>query len=306
MGLIQAGMGVAQTAISAAQAGKIGARPEYALTPEMRDATAMAKRAATEGASAEERASFAQSLERQGTAAKQMFRNVGMAGAGAAAANIMSIDALNQFAAQNQAIKRQNLGMYSSMAARGQQVVDANTQAAIQERQMLQQQAGQGMQSGMGNIFGGINSMGNAFGLNKAMDMYKGMGVGGSGTGGPGAPAGVGGVGGSGAGGPAGAGTNVGGGGGGAAGIGTNVGGAPIVANGGIGPSVGGMMAPPQQQPSGAFQWIENVNSQQFQPTGDIVPFDTFNNFQSYNPAMGWGNGRWPASAYKPATVYPF
>jgi hypothetical protein len=112
-------MGGIQAAISASKASNLPKDRPYTVSPELRAAYTMARRRADEGYTPEERASFEQMLARQGTAAKQMFRNMGMAGAGSAAANIMGIDALNQFAATGAGIRRQNMGAGGSGSGGG-------------------------------------------------------------------------------------------------------------------------------------------------------------------------------------------
>ena len=198
MGLVQAGMGVAQTAISAAKAGSLPDNKPFTVGSELRGAFNEAKSRSNEGYSATERAAFEQQLARQGTAAKQMFRNMGMAGAGSAAANIMGTDALNQFAAQGAGIRRQNFGQYLSAANQIQGVQNQETQRHNTQLNMERQALGGAMQSGIGNIMGGINTGVNANQFKQAAGIYGGIAnqVGGSYAGGPQVP-GLGGGGGS-------------------------------------------------------------------------------------------------------------
>ena len=98
--LAQMGIGAIQAGISASKAANLPDPKKHVVGPEMRLAYNMARRRADEGYSPEERAQFEQMLARQGTSAKRMMQNVGLAGVGSAAANIMGIDALNQFAAK--------------------------------------------------------------------------------------------------------------------------------------------------------------------------------------------------------------
>lgn len=158
MGAIQAGMGIAQTAIAASKASKLPQDQKYTASPEFRAAFDQAKSRSQQGFSPAERAAFDQSLARQGTAAKRMFQNVGLSGAGAAAANIMSADALNQFAAQDANIERQNFGQYMSAARGMQSIQDAETNRFNTQLNMQRQALGGAMQSGLGNIMGGINT----------------------------------------------------------------------------------------------------------------------------------------------------
>ena len=175
MGLIQAGVGIAQTAIAASQ--KTTPMQKYAATPESRMAGQMALQTAQQGASGAERAQFNQQLARQGTAAKQMFQNVGLSGAGSAAANIMSIDALNQFAAQNSAIKRQGEGAYANWAQGMQSISDQNVAQNNQLALMEAQAQGEAFQTGTKNFVKGLDVSSNAMLANKSIDAYKKIGA---------------------------------------------------------------------------------------------------------------------------------
>jgi hypothetical protein len=177
-------MGGIQAAISASKASNLPKDRPYTVSPELRAAYTMARRRADEGYTPEERASFEQMLARQGTAAKQMFRNMGMAGAGSAAANIMGIDALNQFAATGAGIRRQNEGAFYGLAGQMQGVQDQETGRFNQQLNMERQALGQGMQAGIGNIMGAVGNAQQFMGQQQAIDLYKNMGAGGSGSGG--------------------------------------------------------------------------------------------------------------------------
>jgi hypothetical protein len=181
--IAQAGIGLIQSGISAAKASQLPDDQKYTVGPEMSLAYNMSRRRAEEGYSAEEKAAFEQMLARQGTAAKRMFQNVGMSGAGSAAANIMGVDAMNQFAAQGANIRRQNFGQFANMAGQVQGVQNMEIGRFNQQLNMERQALGQGVQSGIGNIFGGINAGQNFGQTQQAMDIYKNMGQGG-GTGG--------------------------------------------------------------------------------------------------------------------------
>ena len=181
--LAQVAIGAVQAGVSASEAKKLAEDKPYRISPALSLAYNMSRRRAEEGYSAEEKAAFEQMLARQGTAAKRMFQNVGMSGAGSAAANIMGVDAMNQFAAQGANIRRQNFGQFANMAGQVQRVQNMETGRFNQQLNMERQALGQGVQSGIGNIFGGINAAQN-FGLTQqAMDIYKNMGQGGGQTG---------------------------------------------------------------------------------------------------------------------------
>jgi hypothetical protein len=174
-------MGGIQAAISASKASKLPENRPYTVSPELKAAYTMARRRADEGYTPEERANFEQMLARQGTAAKQMFRNMGLAGAGSAAANIMGIDALNQFAATGAGIRRQNAGDFYGLAGQMQNVQDQETNRFNQQVNMEAQALGQAIQEGgIKNIMGAVGNFQQFQGQQQAIDMYKNMGVGGN------------------------------------------------------------------------------------------------------------------------------
>lgn len=194
MGLIQAGVGIAQTAIAASEASKIPENKKYSVSPELRNASNMALRTAQQGASATERLQYEQDQARRSTAAGQMFRNVGLSGAGVAAQNIMGADALNEFAARNSDIMRQGRNDYANIAGQIQSINNQEVTSYNTQRNMERQATGGAMQAGIGNVIGGINSGSNALLANKSIDTYgkiaananNDLGVGGGSVGGGG------------------------------------------------------------------------------------------------------------------------
>ena len=194
MGAIQAGMGIAQTAISAAKAANLPDDKQYTASPEFRTAFNRAESRSNQGFSAAERSAFDQSLARQGTTAKRMFQNAGLGGIGSAASQIMNIDALNQFAAQDANIQRQNFGEYMGAARGMQSIQDAETGRFNNQLNMQRQALGGAMQSGLGNIMGGINTGINAQQMSSTLNKTQGGIT--SPTGGPNAPTTTGGQGG--------------------------------------------------------------------------------------------------------------
>ena len=178
MAVAQLGIGAVQSAISSSQSSNLPVPKQYTVSPELRTAYNMARRRADEGYSPEEKSAFEQMLARQGTAAKEMFRNVGLAGAGSAAANIMGTDALNQFAAQGAGIRRQNAGDFYGLANQVQGVSNMETGRFNEQLRAEEQALGSATQAGIGNMFGGFNSGMNFAQNEKAISAYQGMGVG--------------------------------------------------------------------------------------------------------------------------------
>lgn len=170
---IPAVTGLIQTAISASRASQLREPNGYTVSPELMSYYNMARRRADEGYSAEERAAFEQQLARQGTAANRMFQNMGLAGAGSAAASIMGIDALNQFAANDANIRRQNFSLLGQVAGDIQSVKNMETSRAQQQYNLESQALGQGIQAGIGNIMGAVNFAQNASQYDKAASMYS-------------------------------------------------------------------------------------------------------------------------------------
>jgi len=172
-------MGAIQAGISASKASQLPDDQKYTVSPELQAAYAMSRRRADEGFSPEERAAFEQMLARQGTAARQMFQNVGLAGAGSAAANIMGVDALNQFAADGASIKRKNAGDFYGLAGQMQSVQDKETGRFNQQLNMESQALGQATQAGIGNMMGAAQSYQDFQTDQQAIAAYKEGGGGG-------------------------------------------------------------------------------------------------------------------------------
>lgn len=173
---MQMGMGIFQTAMSAAAASKLPESKKITVSPEMQLAYNMSRRRAEEGHSPEEKAQFEQMLARQGTATKQMLQNVGLAGIGSAAANIMGVDAMNQFAAQGSANKRASFGQFANMAQGIQGVKTAETNRFNAELNAERKALGMATKTGTENMFKGMQSMGVSGQNATAMDIWKNMG----------------------------------------------------------------------------------------------------------------------------------
>jgi len=174
MGLIQAGVGLAQTIIAANQ--ETTPMKRYITAPESKVAGQMALRTAQEGASREDRAQFNLDLARRDAATRQMFQNSRLTSAGTAATNIMGIDAINQFAARNSDIKRQGEAAYTNWAQNAQNTSDKNVAQNNQLAIMEAQAKGGAIQAGIGNVIGGVNAGSNAMLANKSIDAYKKIG----------------------------------------------------------------------------------------------------------------------------------
>lgn len=157
--VIQAGMGFFQT-ISASQAARnLPDRQKFQVSPEMRRAEEMALRRAEQGMSAAERAAFEQGMARRTGAAERAMRNLGMSGVASGISNIFNIDAMNQFAAQSESMRRAGEQQYASIAGQIQNIADQETRS-FNDMLLRQQTAlGQAGASGMKNITGGLMNL---------------------------------------------------------------------------------------------------------------------------------------------------
>jgi hypothetical protein len=170
MGLIAAGVGIAQTAIAASQ--ETPSMQKYSMTPENRLAGRMLLQTAKRGMSGAQENKFKQDLASQGTATRQMFQNAGFSGLGNAATNIMGIDALNQFAAENANVMRQGRSDYANWAQNGQGLANKNVEESNAYAARIAAGQGETLKAGIGNIIGGVNAASNAALANKSIDTY--------------------------------------------------------------------------------------------------------------------------------------
>lgn len=180
---IPAVTGILQTAISASKAGQMKAPRTNPISPEMQTYFNMARKRADEGNAPEEVAAFNQMLSRQGTAAKNMLQNVGLAGVGSAAANIMGIDAINKFAAQGAENRRQNFSLFGQAVQGMQSAREGERQRQWNQYNLESQALGQGIQAGIGNMMGAVNFAQNQINFDKASALYGGGNTGGGGAG---------------------------------------------------------------------------------------------------------------------------
>jgi hypothetical protein len=172
-----AAIGLIQTGISAAKASQLPDDKQYSVSPELRAAYNMSRQRAGEE-DPEERARFEQMLARQGTAAKRMLQNVGLSGAGSAAANIMGIDALNDYAVNSSRIQDERRRDFYGLAGQVDQVQQTETSRFNNQLNMARTALGQGVQAGISNIQGGLQGIETSMNQQKAMDLYKNYGMG--------------------------------------------------------------------------------------------------------------------------------
>jgi hypothetical protein len=163
-GLVQAGMGIIQTGISAAAMKNLPKSQEFEVTQGLRDVERRYQTVADQGASSAERAAFNQMMARQTNSANRRLHDVGMGGLVGAVSSIYNIDAQNRFAASSEAIRRQGLAGLAGVSSQIQGIKNMNTSAFNTELNMQRQALGNAMQAGTQNMVGGITgSMGAKF-----------------------------------------------------------------------------------------------------------------------------------------------
>lgn len=137
--------------------------PELTITPQLRGAYDRAQLMTTRGYTPQQEAAFKALLASQQNTA---FRNALNQGGGNLAQAInaglksQNIDALNQFAANDSEIQRQNIKYADSFADRFQGVSDENIRAALQRRMARETALGQATQSGLNNLANAANMFG--------------------------------------------------------------------------------------------------------------------------------------------------
>ncbi len=170
MGLIAAGVGIAQTVIAAKQ--KTPSMQKYSMTPENRLAGQMLLQTAKRGMAGAQENKFKQDLASQGTTTRQMFQNAGFSGLGNAATNMMGIEALNRFAAENANVMRQGRSDYANWAQNGQGLANKNVEESNAYAARIAEGQGETLKAGIGNIIYGANAASNAALTGKSIDMY--------------------------------------------------------------------------------------------------------------------------------------
>jgi hypothetical protein len=171
MGLIQAGVGMAQTIASAVAASNIGDRQAVKMSDAEKRAGSMAEYSARVGFSPAERAYFEKNLAMQQNVAKQHANSMGFPGA--AIAGITGAQAMGEFASRNAEVKRGALGAYTNYGIRESELYNENARAFNNERAQAIAATSGGIGAGIGNMIGGLNSTSNAALTGKAIDAAK-------------------------------------------------------------------------------------------------------------------------------------
>jgi len=182
-------LGGIQLAGGLAAALSMGKRPRYSEDSRFTDAASRAEYMATFGFTPQERASFQSDIAAQ--TAGDYRRGIDMAGGNMSRAlggiiTARTLGAYNRFAAQDAALRRQNIQYADQFSRERQRRADMQTQADMAQYDREQQATGQAISSG-------LTQMGGALNFNQAMGFYKNL-YGGSGGAGGGAAAAGGGV----------------------------------------------------------------------------------------------------------------
>jgi len=158
----------------------MGDRPRFREDPRFTGAAGRAEYMAGMGYTPQERAAFQGDIAAQ--TAGDYRRGIDMAGGNMSRAlggisTARTLGAYNRFAAQDAALRRQNIQYADQFSRERQRRADMQTQADIQQYDREQQATGQAISSG-------LTGMAGAFNFNQAMNFYKNLYGGGGGAGG--------------------------------------------------------------------------------------------------------------------------
>lgn len=152
--IVQGVMGGIQMGVSMDQLSKLPSAKNFSPATDLETATSLARRGAQQGMTPQERAAAEQAIGTAQSRTQRAMEQRGLGNLAAAVSQIRTTEALNQLEAQNQAIKRQNLGQYASLAGQMQSIQNQNIQSFNQMLFAQQQALGQAAQSGFKNLAG--------------------------------------------------------------------------------------------------------------------------------------------------------
>ena len=140
--------------VSMDQLSKLPSAKTFSPATDLETATSMARRAAQQGMTPQERAAAEQAIGTAQSRTQRAMEQRGLGNLAAAVSQIRTTEAMNQLEAQNQAIKRQSLGQYASLAGQMQAIQNQNIQSFNQMLYAQQQALGQAAQAGFKNLAG--------------------------------------------------------------------------------------------------------------------------------------------------------
>lgn len=152
--IVQGVMGGIQMGVSMDQLSKLPSAKTFSPATDLETATSMARRAAQQGMTPQERAAAEQAIGTAQSRTQRAMEQRGLGNLAAAVSQIRTTEAMNQLEAQNQAIKRQSLGQYASLAGQMQSIQNQNIQSFNQMLYAQQQALGQAAQAGFKNLAG--------------------------------------------------------------------------------------------------------------------------------------------------------
>ena len=168
--VVQGVMGGIQMGISMDQLSKLPSAKTFSPATDLETATSMARRAAQQGMTPQERAAAEQAIGTAQSRTQRAMEQRGLGNLAAAVSQIRTTEAMNQLEAQNQAIKRQSLGQYASLAGQMQSIQNQNIQSFNQMLYAQQQALGQAAQAGFKNLAGTGASIAEAIEGKEAID----------------------------------------------------------------------------------------------------------------------------------------
>lgn len=152
--IVQGVMGGIQMGVSMDQLSKLPSAKTFSPATDLETATSMARRAAQQGMTPQERAAAEQAIGTAQSRTQRAMEQRGLGNLAAAVSQIRTTEAINQLEAQNQAIKRQSLGQYASLAGQMQAIQNQNIQSFNQMLYQQQMALGQAAQAGFKNLAG--------------------------------------------------------------------------------------------------------------------------------------------------------
>ena len=152
--IVQGVSGGIQMGVAMDQLSKLPSAKTFSPATDLETATSMARRAAQQGMTPQERAAAEQAIGTAQSRTQRAMEQRGLGNLAAAVSQIRTTEALNQLEAQNQAIKRQSLGQYASLAGQMQSIQNQNIQSFNQMLYAQQQALGQAAQAGFKNLAG--------------------------------------------------------------------------------------------------------------------------------------------------------
>jgi len=152
--VVQGVSGAIQMGVSMDQLSKLPSAKTFSPATDLETATSMARRAAQQGMTPQERAAAEQAIGTAQSRTQRAMEQRGLGNLAAAVSQIRTTEAINQLEAQNQAIKRQSLGQYASLAGQMQAIENQNVQSFNQMLYAQQQALGQAAQAGFRNLAG--------------------------------------------------------------------------------------------------------------------------------------------------------